>query len=428
MPFLRFLSAGVLAAATALGAQTEPDNLSASEPAGELTLQQAISLSAGRNPEIAALASEVRAREGRVLQARALPNPEISGTTENLGGDIAKTGGVQSTFQLGQRLELGGDRAARTGAARAALDLGRSDLESRRLEIVARTTRAFIDVLSAQRRLELSTGAVRLAEELKITVAARVEAGKVSPIEETRAEVSLASERIERERAAADLAAARSRLAATWGSTSPRFERAAGDLDMVPILPSLESVAGMIERHPEVGRWTAEIAEREALLRIEQARAVPDVTVGGGYRHFEVGEGAFVATVTLPLPLFDRNRGGKIEAGERIARAREERRAAIVRLRQSADEARSFLARSRAEVRSLREQVIPAAESVYEAVSEGYRLGKFGYMEVLDARRTLAAVRLQLVRAQTELQHAFADLQRITAAPMNDLTNGEQQK
>lgn len=197
MRFQRFLSAGVLAAATALGAQNEPNTSYSSEPVGELTLQQVVSVAVGRNPEIAAAESELRAREGRVLQAQTRPNPEISGTTENLGGDIAKTGGVQSTLQLGQRLELGGDRAARTGAARAARDLGRWDFESRRLEVVARATRAFIDVLSAQRRLELNTDAVRLAEELRSTVAARIEAGKVSPIEETRAEVSLASERID---------------------------------------------------------------------------------------------------------------------------------------------------------------------------------------------------------------------------------------
>lgn len=429
MSLIRFLFAvAVLVLAMAGVAQTSVTTVPEGEASGELTLEQALSLATGRNPEIAAAESEVRAREGRLLQAGTRPNPELSGTTENLGGEVAKTGGVQSTLQLGQRLELGGDRAARTAAAMATRDLGRWDLESRRLEVVARVTRAFIDVLSAQRRLELATDTVRLAEEVSSTVAARVEAGKVSPIEETRADVALATERIERERAAVDLLGARSRLAATWGSTTPRFDRVAGDLDAIPDLPSLESVAAQVERNPEVARWTAEIAEREALLRVERARAVPDVTVGGGYRYFELGTSAFVATVAVPLPLFDRNRGAQIEARERIAKAQEERRSAIVRLRQLVDEAHASLARAQGEVRSLREQVVPGAESVYEAVSEGYRLGKFGYMEVLDARRTLAAVRAQLVRAQTELQRAFADLQRLTAAPMNNITNGEQQQ
>jgi cobalt-zinc-cadmium efflux system outer membrane protein len=426
--FLPLLFTCALAAATAAAQQTETAVASAQdEPSGELTLEQVLALATSRSPEIAAAQIEVRAREGRLLQAGARPNPELSGTTENLGGDVAKTGGVQSTLQIGQRLELGGDRAARIAAAAAGRDLGRWDLESRRLDILGRATRAFADVLSAQRRVELADDTVRVAEEVRSTVAARVEAGKVSPIEETRAEVALATERIERNRAATELAAARSRLAATWGGTSARFTGVTGDLDALPVVPPLDVVVVRVERNPEVARWTAEIAEREAMLRVERSRAVPDVTLGGGYRHFELGSSAAVVTASIPLPMFDRNRGAQIEARERLARAQEERRSAIVRLRQLAQESHSALVRAQAEVRDLREQVVPGAESVYGAVSEGYRLGKFGYMEVLDARRTLATVRAQLAAAQAELHRAYADLQRLTAAPANDMTNGEQQ-
>lgn len=434
MRFLSLLFTYALAAATAAAQQTATSPVH-DEPSGELTLEQVLSLATSRSPEIAVAESEVRAREGRLLQARARPNPELSGTTENLGGDVAKTGGVQSTLQLGQRLELGGDRAARTALAAAGRDLGRWDHESLRLDIIARATRAFADVLSAQRRVEFANDTVVLAEEVRSTVAARVEAGKVSPIEETRAEVALATERIERDREASDLAAARSRLAATWGSTGARFTSVTGDLDAIPAVPSLDTAMALVERNPEVARWTAEIAEREAMLRVERARGVPDVTVGGGYRHFELGRGAAVVNASIPLPLFDRNRGAQIEARERIAQARDESRNALVRLRQLVEETHSSLVRAESEVRTLRDQVIPGAESVYAAVSEGYRLGKFGYMEVLDARRTLAAVRAQLAQAQAELHRASAHLQRLTAAPLNDITlknvtnditNGEQ--
>lgn len=420
MRFLSLLFMCVLAAAGAVAQEIAP------EPAGELTLDQALSFASSRSPEIAAMQSEIRARDGRLLQAGTRPNPELSGTTENLGGDVAQTGGVQSTLQVGQRLELGGDRAARTAVASAARDLARWDLESRRLDVAARVTGAFVDVLSAQRRLELATDTVRLAEEVRSTVAARVEAGKVSPIEETRAEVALATENIERDRAAADLAGARSRLAATWGSTRPHFERVVGDLAAIPSVPSLEAVTAQLDRNPEIARWTAEISEREAMLRVERARAIPDVTLGGGYRHFELGSSAAVITASVPLPLFDKNRGAQIEARERIAKAQEERRAAIVRLRQLVEETHASFTRAEGEVRNLREQVVPRAESVYAAVTEGYSLGKFGYMEVLDARRTLAAVRGQLVRAQAESQRTYADLQRLMAAPANIITNGEQ--
>ncbi len=426
MSSIRYLFAvAALLVAVAAAAQTSLPVSPETEPDGALTIDEILELALTRSPELAAAEAEVRAREGRVLQARSRPNPELSVTSENHGGDDDKTGGAQSTLQLGQRLELGGDRAARGAAAIATRDLARWDLESRRLDVVARATRAFIDVLSAQKRVELATDTVRLAEEVRTTVAARIEAGKVSPIEETRAEVALATERIERDRVIVDLQTARSRLAATWGSTSPAFDSVVGDLESMSSLPSLESVAAQLERNPEIARWTAEVEERQALLRVERARAVPDVTVGGGYRHFELGSSAFLATVALPLPLFDRNRGAQIETRERVAQAQEERRSAMIRLRQVLDETYGSLVRAQSEVRVLREQVVPGAESVYAAVSEGYRLGKFGYMEVLDARRTLAVVRSQLVRVQAEMQRAAADLQRLSVAPMKNIPNGE---
>jgi len=65
-------------------------------------------------------------------------------------------------------------------------------------------------------------------------------------------------------------------------------------------------------------------------------------------------------------------------------------------------------------VERFRTEIIPAAESVHEAITEGYRLGKFGYLEVLDARRTLAQARLQLVAAQRELELARVDVERLT--------------
>lgn len=403
------------------------DAPSPSEPSGELTLEQVQSLAVRHSPEIAAAESELRAREGRLLQAAARPNPEVRGTVENLGGDAGDTGGVESTIELAQRLELGGDRSARVAAAAAARDLAQWDLEARRIDVMSRATRAYYEVLAAQRSVQLAGETVRLTEEVRSTVAARVEAGKVSPIEETRAEVALAAERIEHNRAEAELIAARSRLASTWGSTTPRFDRVADHAGPTPSLPSLDAIHAALERTPELARWAAEIAQREAALRVARARATSDVTVGGGYRHFELGGGAAVVSASLPLPLFDRNRGAQIEARERIRSAEEERRAAIVRARQLVAEAHASLSRAQSEVRSLREEVVPGAESVYAAVSEGYRLGKFGYMEVLDARRTLAAARAQLARAHSDLHRAYADLQRLTAAPLTETPNGEQQ-
>ena len=73
-------------------------------------------------------------------------------------------------------------------------------------------------------------------------------------------------------------------------------------------------------------------SRRPRVVRAAVPIRSPDVTVGGGYRHFELGSGAAVVTASIPLPLFDRNRGAQTEARERISRAQDEQRSAIVRL------------------------------------------------------------------------------------------------
>lgn len=395
-----------------------------SQASGHLALADAISLALAGSPEIAGAEKEIRAREGGIRQAGAIPNPELSVTVENIGSDIEETGARESTLQLGQRIELGGKRSARVDSATAARDLARWELESKRIDVVTRVRHAFLDVLSNQRRLELANESVRVSEEITETVSERVRAGKVSPIEETRVGVAMIADRIERDRANADLEIARSRLAALWGDTNPQFEGVVGDLTVLPVIPSLQALLDQIERSPDLARWTSEIAGHEALLRLERARSIPDFTIAGGFRRFELGGDAFVATASVPLPLFDQNRGARQEARERLARAAEEQRASDLNIRQLLTERYTTFTRSEAEVRSIRHQLVPGAESVFAAVSEGYRLGKFGYLEVLDARRTLASARAQLVSVQTELHHAFADLQRLTAVSTKEMMLG----
>ena len=54
-----------------------PSGPAITEPAGDLTLREALSLALLQNPEIKAFAFEVRAREAAVLQAGLLPNPHL---------------------------------------------------------------------------------------------------------------------------------------------------------------------------------------------------------------------------------------------------------------------------------------------------------------------------------------------------------------
>ena len=234
----------------------------------------------------------------------------------------------------------------------------------------------------------------------------------------------LGSEALERDRARSELGIARLRLAASWGSDGATFSQAEGDLDEIPAIPDLDGLLRRSDLAPDAARRVAEVSWREASVALERARAAPDVTIGAGYRHFDVGTAAAVVSVKIPLPLADRSRGARIEAQEELLAAQAEQRAARLRGRQAVTEAHATLRRARDEAARIRSEMVPAATSSYAAVSEGYSLGKFGLNDVLDARRTLTVVRLQLLRATAEAHLAAAEIERLTTVASNEATKG----
>lgn len=396
-------------------------------PAGPITLRDALGLALMQSPELAAFAWELRAREARVLQAVQRPNPVIATAVQDLGGSTGFTGAddpiqSQTTIELSQLIELGGKRAARQRLAALERDLAAWDYEAARMDVLTRVTGAYVDVLASQRLVTLAQETTGLVEQVHSAVGLRVAAGVVSPIEQTKADVALAAVRIESDRARRLLEADRRRLAAHWGSPSPAFHSAAGDLTRVGPVPTFDDLQRRLASNPDVARWAAEIAQREAALAVARARRVPDVSVSGGYRRYtEIDSNAFVVGASIELPLFDRNRGGIREAGDRLRKAHEEQRAATVRVTVMLAEAYRALSSAGDEVSALASNVLPGARSAFEAVGEGYRLGKFGYLEVLDAQRTLVSAGGQYLRALADYHKAAAGVERLIGEPLSSV-------
>ena len=70
----------------------------------------------------------------------------------------------------------------------------------------------------------------------------------------------------DRERVRASLATARRDLAVLMGDTSPKFSTVTGRLDTTGRPPSFKSVIAAIDANPQLVRWTAVYAQRNAEL------------------------------------------------------------------------------------------------------------------------------------------------------------------
>jgi cobalt-zinc-cadmium efflux system outer membrane protein len=385
-------------------------------PSGVLTLAAALDLARDANPEISAARREVEANDGAVRQAGFPRNPELAAAIEDTRQATRTT-----TLQLNQPIELGGKRRARVTAAERGRDAAVADLAAKQADVRAAVVSAFYDVLIAQERHRLAQASIALAQQASNAASRRVSAGKVSPVEETKARIAESGVRIELAQAAGELARARKRLTATWGSSVPGFERADGDVDTLPDLPALSGLVQRLRQSPDLMRARIEVDRRQALSQVERARQTPDITVSiGAKRDEQLGRTQAILGVSIPLPFFDRNQGNLQEALRRTDKARDQLTAAEVRLDSDLAQAHERLQVARQEAQLLQRDILPGAQSAYDAATKGFEFGKFDFLDVLDAQRTLLQAKSQFLRALSEGHRAAAEIERL----VGDATTG----
>jgi cobalt-zinc-cadmium efflux system outer membrane protein len=413
------------ASQTQTSAVPRPSSTRTLEPIGPLNLQGAIAMALQANPGLSSAAREQDATEAAIVQAGAWPNPTLDAQVEDLRRDNRTT-----TLQLSQPIELGGKRAARVTAAERARDQAASALAARRAEVRAATVTAFFEVLTAQERLRLAQDSVGLAQTGTRAAANRVAAGKVSPLEETRARVAEAGIRVELLQAEGTLRSARQQLAASWGNPSPRFTQVDGAVDQLPAMAPPQDVQGRLADAPVLRQARLEVERRRALSDLEQARRVPDLTVSLGAKRVPSSEGEMgggrrnqvVLGLSVPLPIFDTNRGNVAEALSREEKARDDLAAAELQLGTDVAQATERLRSARATAQTLQRDALPGAESAYRAATKGFELGKFSFLEALDAQRTLFQVRAQYLLALADAHRAAGELDRLLGRHGDDIS------
>jgi cobalt-zinc-cadmium efflux system outer membrane protein len=326
-------------------------------PEGALSLQEAQTLALRRSPELASVAWEVRTRQGRAAQAGARPNPELDLQVEDFGGsgELGGTNAAESTLALSQTLETRGKRPKRRRAAEMDTEVARCEYELARRRVAAEVTAAFVAVQAAQQRAALSEELVQVAEASGAAANRLVEAGATPAVERTRAAVEAGLARVEVASARRALAAARVALAVTWGSATANFERAAGELGEIESPESLEALLARVADHPALQRWDRELARRESIVELEDAQRMPNLVARAGVRRLEESDdSAFVASVSMPFPIFDRNQGSRDAARSDVRRGAFERRAAEVQLKSQITAAYQELLSRYGEVSELR--------------------------------------------------------------------------
>ena len=383
----------------------------------QLTIKEAAAKALLHNPTLSAFSLDKRVKEAQTLQAGLLPNPHLQIEVDNAAGSGQFTGFDHSeiTVQLGQLIELGGKRAARVNASRVSEKLADWDYDGRRLDVLTEVNKAFIEVLKAQHKVSLSEDLIKLGKQFYDAVSERVKTGKVAPIQKIKAGVVLSTFKLETKKTKMMLEQYRIKLSSTWGSTEPDFLSVVGNLFEVSPVPPIEMLNQKIPETPYLKRWKTVEDKRKAILELEQSKRTPDITLKGGYRRLEqTSDDAITFGISVPLKFFDRNQGAISEAQNNLAKTKEERRAAEIILKKNFLEAHQSLVFAHSQASILHSETIPAAQKSFDGINEGYRFGKFGFLDVLDSQKILFQTKEQYLDALADYHIALAEVSRMT--------------
>lgn len=412
----RIMAVMMAATACVSMAQAKEGHALQSVSAPMLTLEQAIEAALGNAPAMDAAQAGERSAESARRIAGLRPNPTLETQVENVVGSGPYGGFSQAETTTGFSvpIELGRKRSARIAAADAQSGRARLATALSGADVRLQTTLLYIDAVAAERRAETARDQLRIAIDAANVARLRVQAGRASPLEAQRAEVARVNAEAMSAQAERLVQTGRRNLARRTGlDDSARLDAAMLDrLGARAYGPSDVQSAGTLA----LAAADADLAVADADVRLARSQRMPDVTVGPAVRRLEATKDtAAVLALSVPIPLFNAGRAAVDQASAERNRAQAQRRMTALDVEQAMADAQTEVDNAATLARAAQGPALTAAQEAARIARIGYREGKFGQIDLLDAERTLAETRLAAIDALAAYQNARAQLERLTA-------------
>lgn len=401
----------VLTATSAAGQEAVPQ---------ELTLEQVLRGAARQHPLVDAARARVRAAEGARTTAGALGNPVFTFQVENapFPGQSRPAGLVTESSMLATLpLESIWQRGPRVRRANEGIAAATAELATARRDVALAAAQAFDRVALAQ----LS---VRTAGELETGLDTLVRFTRARLAEGTVAEGDLIRIEVERDRVVAERVLQQAELVRARAALLPFLDdstrgRALGGLvvavtiDTTELFAPLPAAPALAARSLTLRSDIAAARARSAAARAEVGyqRTLFTRQLGATFGSKNTGGlTSMIAGFSIPLPLFDRNRGG-------VQRATAEREAADAELvwaerRAMAEIAGAYEAATLLSDQAgrLRRGFLTRAEQSRQVAVAAYQDGAAPLLQVIDATRTLGEARSTYYRLIFASRQALLEL------------------
>lgn len=413
--FVFLVSAGPVAAAA--DSPAKPLNPITPVPALRLSLDETVALFLRQNLDLLMAKFGIESAKGQQITARLFPNPvasigALSAFTQ--GRTPGNSGAVIGQIQ--QLFELAGKRGYRIESAA----FGTQSVEAAFEDAVRQLT---FTVKDAYSRTQLAQRRLALAEENRDRFSRILEVNTIRFKKGYIAEVDLIRIRLqfidfqsqviqslqEGETARAELRQLLRVSPATVLELTSEFDYKRVD----PDIGRLRTVA--LDARPDVRSKRFIMSQREADLRLAKAYRIPDVTVGAGYSiqgpKGPDNPGQVALSLGVPLPLFNRNQGGIIQAEVAVQTAEADLSKTLNQVENEVDVAYKNLLQSRRLVEAFLGGVLEDARSTFTIVERAYERGGATILDLLDAARTSRTIQQNYFEALFSYQRNVIQLE-----------------
>lgn len=388
--------------------------------ARDLALADAERLLLERNREVALARRSVEAAGAQRLAAAARPNPVVSLNSSSISGNPGIGAGplnqkrIDTVLRIDQPLERGNKRELRMDAAEGLERAAQGDSLDVLRQQLAQLRASYFELKQAEEKVAILGETADLFARTLAAAQLRLKAGDIAAADVARVQVDFERAQNDARAAVADLARARLALAYLVGEDARAVDLRATDPWPAAERPDParveQVVAQAIEARPDVAAARARVAAAEKLRDLARSQQTRDVTVGAQYERFPGTVPADSIGVGISFPLFT----GYDFSGE-IRRAEVDRYAALDALDRVRAVAGNDIRRAASDLAAAADRferydasLLEAAQRSAQAAEFAFQRGASSVLEVLDARRTLRAVRLEALAARTDFARALA--------------------
>lgn len=384
--------------------------------ASQIDLQDALQKTLKQSPALQTFPYQLRLTEAERLQAGFRPNPEIGVSLENVAGTGSSQGldNAELTLSLSQLIEMGDKRAKRLEKNQWQSELVRQQFEISRLDTLASTTRSYIRLVELQ-QLEAQLHKRIVREQRLLDIAKqRASASSLSDADVTRIELSLTRSQLELVARQNAIINARHQLAAHWVQ-EPDFTQVKGDLNHLPLLPTLAQLQDSLMRSADLAFFVTQSRLYESELQLAQADQQADIRVNAGVRRIEsLNDNALVLGISMPWQLSDPSEARRQAAQAQIELTSLQQQQKQTALRLLTQQIYLELEQLRQYSQVLQSQLIPQTQRLQRQSELGYQQGQVDLFNLLSAEQELRQAETDLITAQTRFHLQLLELERLT--------------